>query len=516
MLDFVTIISKSGFILYTSADPPIDSLNNLVKQLLENRFEGKFQDGQINLEYILDNDLDVLYVVGYQKILAVKFANQFISNLQNEFRRKYPNAETNANYDAFSPIQEELYKDFLYAQSNSTQTMRTFDKSKKSQKTVASMIVDPKKPKKAESKKKARMWEMTGSDAEELDFSKPANATSKENGQYNAPKLAQQDTKTNLQMTNDSSDGNSFFKSFKDYISLSKRLTKEDLKPIMAKLRDHLTSKNVAAEISEKICDSVQSKLESQSIDSWTSLHNYAQKALEDVVFEILNPNRNINILREIQAKSVPPYVITFCGVNGVGKSTNLAKIANWLINNGMKILVVACDTFRAGAIEQLRTHVQALKSLHERGKADIKIELFERGYGKDAAGIAMQGINYARSAEFNCVLVDTAGRMQDNEPLMKQLQKLLIVNNPDLTLFVGEALVGNEAVDQLTKFNQSLGGAINGIVLTKFDTIDDQVGAAVSMTYVTGQPIVFVGVGQNYKDLKQLDAKAVTRSLMR
>ena len=111
-------------------------------------------------------------------------------------------------------------------------------------------------------------------------------------------------------------------------------------------------------------------------------------------------------------------------------------------------------------------------------------VELYEKGYGKDAAGIAMEAINYARSARLDVVLVDTAGRMQDNEPLMRSLSKLITVNEPDLVLFVGEALVGNEAVDQLVKFNAALADhsaktnphTIDGMVLTKFDTIDDKV----------------------------------------
>lgn len=143
---------------------------------------------------------------------------------------------------------------------------------------------------------------------------------------------------------------------------------------------------------------------------------------------------------------------------------------------------------------------------------------------GKDAAGIAMEAIRYAADSKIDVVLVDTAGRMQDNEPLMRALSKLIKVNEPDLVLFVGEALVGNEAVDQLVKFNQALADhsssdnphIIDGIVLTKFDTIDDKVGAAISMTYITGQPIVFVGTGQTYTDLKALNAKAVVHALMK
>lgn len=129
-----------------------------------------------------------------------------------------------------------------------------------------------------------------------------------------------------------------------------------------------------------------------------------------------------------------------------------------------------------------------------------------------------------ARNQGFDVVLVDTAGRMQDNAPLMTALAKLITVNTPDLVLFVGEALVGNEAVDQLVKFNRALADhsmaqtprLIDGIVLTKFDTIDDKVGAAISMTYITSKPIVFVGTGQTYCDLRSLNAKAVVAALMK
>lgn len=191
------------------------------------------------------------------------------------------------------------------------------------------------------------------------------------------------------------------------------------------------------------------------------------------------------------------------------------------------RVLIAACDTFRAGAVEQLRTHSRRLNSLYPADRQPDKkqvVELYEKGYGKDAAGIAMEAINYARSARLDVVLVDTAGRMQDNEPLMRSLSKLITVNEPDLVLFVGEALVGNEAVDQLVKFNAALADhsaktnphTIDGMVLTKFDTIDDKVGSAISMTYITGQPIVFVGTGQTYTDLKALNAKAVVQALMK
>jgi len=277
------------------------------------------------------------------------------------------------------------------------------------------------------------------------------------------------------------------------------------------------------------LCDSVTSKLEGKICGTFQSVQGTVRESMNSSLMELLTPSRRIDIIRDVrEAKSNKrPYVITFCGVNGVGKSTNLAKICFWLVENKCSVLIAACDTFRAGAVEQLRTHVRRLNSLYpvaEGTNAKPTVELYEKGYGKDAAGIAMEAVNHARSSKIDVVLVDTAGRMQDNEPLMRSLAKLITVNDPDLVLFVGEALVGNEAVDQLVKFNQALSDyssqnnphLIDGIVLTKFDTIDDKVGSAISMTYITGQPILFVGTGQTYTDLKSLNAKSVVQSLMK
>ena len=137
-----------------------------------------------------------------------------------------------------------------------------------------------------------------------------------------------------------------------------------------------------------------------------------------------------------------------------------------------MNVLIAACDNFRAGAVEQLQTHGRCLD-----------IPVFERGYGNDAAEICKEAVHEAKAKKFDVVLIDTAGRMQDNEPLMKALAKLVCVNNPDVILFVGEALVGNDAIDQLSKFNKSLMDygqqqnprVIDGIILTKFDTVDEK-----------------------------------------
>lgn len=308
----------------------------------------------------------------------------------------------------------------------------------------------------------------------------------------------------------------------------TKKLSKDELQSALEKMRDHLITKNVAADIAQKLCDTVALNLEGKSLGTFDSIASLVKNSLNTSLVHILSPRRRIDIIRDAleSKKEGRPYTIAFCGVNGVGKSTNLAKICFWLIENDFSVLIAACDTFRAGAVEQLRTHTRHLNALHPPGKHSNRtmVQLYEKGYGKDAAGIAMEAIKYAHDTSIDIVLVDTAGRMQDNEPLMRSLSKLIKVNDPDLVLFVGEALVGNEAVDQLVKFNQSLADyssnenphLIDGIVLTKFDTIDDKVGAAISMTYITGQPIVFVGTGQTYTDLKTLNVNAVVRALMK
>ncbi|GBE59094.1 signal recognition particle receptor alpha [Babesia ovata] len=293
-------------------------------------------------------------------------------------------------------------------------------------------------------------------------------------------------------------------------------LTPEAIEEPLKELKLKLNAKNVANDISTMICDSISAGLVGKKTASLKSVAATVREALEASVRRILTPKEPINLLRNVSEANARDevYSVLFLGVNGVGKSTSLAKVTYLLKCNGFKVLLIACDTFRSGAVEQLKIHADKLG-----------VELFERGYGKDPSAICREGMKYARAGGFNVVLIDTAGRMQDNEPLMAALSKLIHVNNPDLLLFVGEALVGNDAVDQLRKFNQAIqrmgessdelrGRKIDGIILTKFDTVDDKVGAALSMCYITGQPIVFVGTGQTYTNLNKLEINDVVKSL--
>jgi signal recognition particle receptor subunit alpha len=311
----------------------------------------------------------------------------------------------------------------------------------------------------------------------------------------------------------------SFFNSI-----ISKQLSEADITPAMSAMKEHLISKNVASQVADSICSSIATNLVGKKTSSFTSMRTLIEQEMKNLLGRIFQPNSSQDLLRDILAKKTKPYTIVFCGVNGVGKSTNLSKICFWLLQNNLRVLIAGCDTFRSGAVEQLKVHVRNLNSLCTSLSSKGQVELYERGYGKDAAGIAKEAISYANKNDFDVVLVDTAGRMQDNEPLMRALSKLMATNSPDRVLFVGEALVGNEAVDQLSKFNSALRDfsgmvdprIVDGIVLTKFDTVDDKVGAALTMTFVSGVPILFVGTGQTYTDLKKLSVEAIVASLLK
>ena len=186
------------------------------------------------------------------------------------------------------------------------------------------------------------------------------------------------------------------------------------------------------------------------------------------------------------------PVVIMLVGVNGTGKTTTAAKIAHRLQSNGYSVIAAAGDTFRAGAIQQLESHCE-----------NLGIRCISSQRGGDAAAIARDAIESAKAKNIDVVLVDTAGRMQNKTNLMKELEKVRRVANPHLVLFVGDALAGNDAVDQAKMFQELM--RFDGAVLSKMDT-DAKGGAGLSIAFATGRPIVFAGIGQGYDDLLQFN----------
>jgi fused signal recognition particle receptor len=200
------------------------------------------------------------------------------------------------------------------------------------------------------------------------------------------------------------------------------------------------------------------------------------------------------------KAKEKKPLVICFVGINGSGKTTTIAKMVKFFQNNGMSCVMAASDTFRAAAIDQLQKHSD-----------NLGVKLIKHDYGSDAAAVAFDAVKHAESKNIDIVLIDTAGRMHSNVNLMEEMEKIIRVAKPDLKIFVGESITGNDCTEQAQKFNESIG--IDGIVLSKAD-VDEKGGAAISVSHVTGKPILYLGIGQNYEDLKEFDPSIVLKSL--
>ncbi|RAL65828.1 hypothetical protein DID88_005491 [Monilinia fructigena] len=295
-----------------------------------------------------------------------------------------------------------------------------------------------------------------------------------------------------------------------------KTLTKEDLDKAMKGMEDHLLRKNVAREAAMRLCEGVERELIGVKTGSFETMESSLRK--------ILTPTSSLDLLREIDAVVSPPalslkkkrpYVMSIVGVNGVGKSTNLSKICYFLLQNKYKVLVVACDTFRSGAVEQLAVHVRNLKELTAREGGQV--ELYQKGYGKDAANVAKDSVSFAAQEGYDVVLIDTAGRRHNDQRLMSSLEKFAKFAQPDKILMVGEALVGTDSVAQARNFNAAFGQgrSLDGFIISKCDTVGDMVGTLVSMVHATNVPVLFVGVGQHYSDLRNLSVKWAVEKLM-
>ncbi|KAL6854013.1 signal recognition particle, alpha subunit, N-terminal domain-containing protein [Trichoderma novae-zelandiae] len=303
-----------------------------------------------------------------------------------------------------------------------------------------------------------------------------------------------------------------------------KTLTKEDLDQAMKGMEDHLLRKNVAREAAVRLCEGVEKELTGVKTGNFESINAKIQSAMESSLTKMLTPTSSLDLLREIDAITSPPatslrkarpYVISIVGVNGVGKSTNLSKICFFLLQNKYKVLIAAGDTFRSGAVEQLAVHVRNLKELTAREGGQV--ELYQKGYGKDAAAVAKDAVSHAAQEGYDVVLIDTAGRRHNDQRLMSSLEKFAKFAQPDKILMVGEALVGTDSVAQARNFNAAFGSdrALDGFIISKCDTVGDMVGTLVSLVHATNVPVVFVGVGQHYSDLRNFSVKWAVEKLL-
>ncbi|KAK1812065.1 hypothetical protein LTR12_013568 [Friedmanniomyces endolithicus] len=317
-----------------------------------------------------------------------------------------------------------------------------------------------------------------------------------------------------------------------------KTLTKADLQLPLQQMQTHLLSKNVAPEAATRLCQAVETDLLDQKTANYTSIESTIRDSMTKALTRMLTPTSSLDLLREVtsvtsgQGAPARPYVISIVGVNGVGKSTNLSKIAFFLLQNHFRVLVVAGDTFRSGAVEQLRVHVRNLSALSQREGVG-KVELFEKGRcdrRTDAVAFATNKGTQAPGGSgqmlYDVVLIDTAGRRHNDSRLMSSLTKFGQLANPDKVFMVGEALVGTDSVAQARNFAKEFvdakgklrnnGVGMDGFIISKCDTVGDMVGTLVSMVHATGIPVVFLGVGQHYGDLRGLNVGWAVDKLMK
>ncbi len=280
-------------------------------------------------------------------------------------------------------------------------------------------------------------------------------------------------------------------------------LKPENLNPLLWDFKLSLIENDVAVTVADHICDEIEKRLSGLRVRRLADRSLLVRDALRDVLLEILESSEKIDLMEIVERKrrSREPCVIVFVGINGTGKTTTIAKIAHVLLRNNYSVVLACSDTFRAGSIEQLAAHAKRLG-----------VPMIKHQYGADAAAVAYDAIQYAKARGINVVLIDTAGRMQTNKNLLMEMEKIIRVADPDLVIFVGDSLAGNDAVSQAEEFSKSI--RIDGSILTKMDA-DAKGGAAISVTYITKKPVLYVGTGQGYEDLEPFDPKTIVNRIL-
>ena len=253
---------------------------------------------------------------------------------------------------------------------------------------------------------------------------------------------------------------------------------------------------NVAVSVIEKIKENLKSELVDQRIKK-SEIQKIIEETLKKSLLEILSFEK-FDLFNKIKKKK--PFIICFFGTNGSGKTTTIAKIAKTLKDKGITSVIAASDTFRAAALEQIEEHAKK-----------IGVKLIKHDYGADAAAVSYDAIQYAKAHGIDVVLIDTAGRSHSNINLMDELNKIIRVTKPDLNIFVGDSLTGNDIVEQVQKYDSVVG--INAIILTKAD-VDEKGGSILSSGYVTKKPIIFLGTGQDYDNLEEFNPEKLLEKI--
>lgn len=288
------------------------------------------------------------------------------------------------------------------------------------------------------------------------------------------------------------------FKIFK----LEKEIKESDINKLENEIKISLLQSDVALDVVNKIYSELRKELVGKSIKI-NEVEKVVIKSLKRTIFEILN-QESIDIEKIIleNRKLGKPTLIIFLGFNGSGKTTTLAKFANLLKEKGFSVVIAAGDTFRAASIEQLEEHAK-----------NLNIKMIKHRYGADSAAVIYDAMKHAEANKIDVVLADTAGRSHSNTNLMEELKKICRVNKPDLKILVLDALTGNDIVNQCESFNNAVG--VDGIIFTKVD-VYDKGGSIISAAYTLRKPILFLGFGQGYEDIKLFNPEEVLNNIFR
>jgi fused signal recognition particle receptor len=271
-----------------------------------------------------------------------------------------------------------------------------------------------------------------------------------------------------------------------------RKIDEKDLDEILWELEVGLMQADVALPVVEEIKNDVRADLVGKRVDKRFTVEDAVKLALRNAVEKVLQ--QSTFDFDEFIRTQERPTVIMFVGINGTGKTTAIAKIANRLHKMGISTVLAASDTFRAGAIEQISIHGERLGT-----------KVVKHSAGGDPAAVAFDAVDHAKARKKDVVLVDTAGRMQTNANLMDEMKKIKRVVKPHLIIFVGDSLAGNDAIEQAKAFDAAVG--IDAVILTKIDA-DAKGGAALSIAYTIKKPLAFVSTGQEYEEIVKFDSK--------
>lgn len=276
------------------------------------------------------------------------------------------------------------------------------------------------------------------------------------------------------------------------------KISDKDFDEMFYDLEMALLESNVAYSVVEKIKSDLKKDLVDKPIRR-SEVDDIVLKSLRKSIYSLFDV-KGFDLIEKIREKSEKPFIIVFVGVNGVGKTSSIAKIANYLKKHGITCVLAASDTWRAASIEQLEHHANK-----------IGIKIIKHNYNSDPAAVAYDAVSFAKSKGIDAVLVDTAGRQHSNINLITEMQKIIRVIKPDMKIFVGESVTGSDCIEQAASFDEAIG--IDGIMLSKAD-VDERGGAAISIEYIVKKPIIYMGTGQEYDDLVEFNKEKIVASI--